>query len=309
MPEHQIDETDSDGPANSGIDEWFRMRGAPKLSVRGVNRSRLAVTEVRYDGRHYGITNPYGQQDAFLIGVQFRPQPFHELWSGGKAIAVPHFDAGASLFYDLRHCEAAAMDYPFRSFQFFFSRAFFRELEQDLDAAPIDGFHPPLGAAVQDPILLRMARAVQPALDAPHESNELFASHLMLSLGIYATATYAGLKARRPASGGLSAWQERAAKELINAHIDGSLALQRIAEMCGLSTSHFAHAFKRSVGTAPHQWLLERRVERAKDLLRRGRESLIDIALSCGFADQSHFTRVFRRATGSSPGAWRLSLH
>jgi AraC-like DNA-binding protein len=113
----------------------------------------------------------------------------------------------------------------------------------------------------------------------------------------------------RPCSGGLSTWQTRAAKEMISAHLDGNLPLQRVAEVCGLSTSHFAHAFRRTVGVAPHRWLLRRRVERAIDMLGGGRDSLSDIALACGFSDQSHFTRVFRRATGHSPGGWKRQLH
>jgi AraC-like DNA-binding protein len=90
-----------------------------------------------------------------------------------------------------------------------------------------------------------------------------------------------------------------------SAHLDGNLPLQRVAEVCGLSTSHFAHAFRRTVGVAPDRWLLRRRVERAIDMLGGGGDSLSDIALACGFSDQSHFTRVLRRATGHSPGGWK----
>ena len=147
--------------------------------------------------------------------------------------------------------------------------------------------------------------AGRPALASPQESNELFASQVMLALGTYICATNGNLRAPRPCSGGLSTWQTRAAKEMISAHLDGNLPLQRVAELCGLSTSHFAHAFRRTVGVAPHRWLLRRRVERAIDILGGGRDSLSDIALACGFSDQSHFTRVFRRATGHSPGGWK----
>jgi AraC family transcriptional regulator len=75
-----------------------------------------------------------------------------------------------------------------------------------------------------------------------------------------------------------------------------------------LSTSYFARAFRTSTGLAPHQWLAHRRVEVAKYLLRQQRGSLREIALACGFSDQSHFTRVFTRIVGSSLGAWRRNL-
>ena len=81
-----------------------------------------------------------------------------------------------------------------------------------------------------------------------------------------------------------------------------------LAALCRLSASRFAHAFKASIGVAPHRWLLQRRIERAKSLLKDSGEPLADIALRCGFADQSHFTRVFKRREGASPGVWRETL-
>ncbi len=77
------------------------------------------------------------------------------------------------------------------------------------------------------------------------------------------------------------------------------------AQQCGLSVSHFARAFKETTGLPPHRWLIRRRVEVAEALLRNSRMSLTEVALTCGFADQSHFTRVFSRVVGISPGAWR----
>jgi AraC family transcriptional regulator len=84
--------------------------------------------------------------------------------------------------------------------------------------------------------------------------------------------------------------------------------LKEVARECRLSVSHFSRAFRRSMGVAPHNWLLTRRVEVAKEKLRDDRMSLMDVALATGFADQSHLTRVFTRMVGVSPGAWRRAL-
>jgi transcriptional regulator GlxA family with amidase domain len=105
--------------------------------------------------------------------------------------------------------------------------------------------------------------------------------------------------------GGLAPWQLRRAKEILNAHIVGSVSIAHLAAECGLSTCHFARSFRDSMGISPHRWLMHRRVERATELLRQSPLSIIDIALSCGFADQSHLTRVFRSVHGSAPGRWR----
>jgi AraC family transcriptional regulator len=86
------------------------------------------------------------------------------------------------------------------------------------------------------------------------------------------------------------------------------VALKEVARECRLSVSHFSRAFRRTTGEAPYRWLMTRRVEAAKEKLRDDRLSLLDIALACGFADQSHLTRVFTGMVGLSPGAWRRAL-
>jgi AraC family transcriptional regulator len=92
---------------------------------------------------------------------------------------------------------------------------------------------------------------------------------------------------------------------LINVNLAHDLSIAEIAHECGLSSGYFARAFKRSTGVPPYQLLTKMRVERAKELLKDPRCELADIALLCGFVDQSHFTRVFSRSEGYSPGRWR----
>ena len=112
----------------------------------------------------------------------------------------------------------------------------------------------------------------------------------------------------RPARGGLASWQERRAREVIHANIRSGVALKEVARECGISVGHFSHAFRRTVGVAPHKWLIEQRVLLSKEKLRDDGLSLSDVATECGFSDQSHLTRVFRQAVGVSPGAWRRDL-
>jgi AraC-like DNA-binding protein len=86
------------------------------------------------------------------------------------------------------------------------------------------------------------------------------------------------------------------------------MPLARLAAECGLSVRHFARAFRQSTGVPPHRWLLRRRVERAAELLGNRALPLADIAIACGFADQSHFTRVFTALMGASPNTWRRTI-
>jgi AraC-like DNA-binding protein len=107
------------------------------------------------------------------------------------------------------------------------------------------------------------------------------------------------------ASGGLAPWQARRIENYTNANLSKPISLADLANECRLSPSYFSVAFKKTVGCAPHRWLLKRRVERAAHLLLTTKQPLVDIALSVGFADQSHFTRVFARYVRATPAAWR----
>jgi AraC family transcriptional regulator len=106
-------------------------------------------------------------------------------------------------------------------------------------------------------------------------------------------------------SGALARWQERRAKELLAANLKGGITLADLAKACELSVRHFTRAFRGSTGMSPRGWLLQLRIEKAKSLLTGSRRALVDVALECGFADQSHFTRTFQRSVGLSPGAWQ----
>ena len=126
---------------------------------------------------------------------------------------------------------------------------------------------------------------------------------------MHVAQTYGGLRpVLRSVRGGLALWQLRRAKELLSANLDGASTLEEIAQECRLSVSHFSRGFRQTVGVAPHKWLQSFRIDSAKNLLRKQEKTLSDVALACGFADQSHFTRVFTRMTGISPGAWRRGL-
>jgi AraC family transcriptional regulator len=86
------------------------------------------------------------------------------------------------------------------------------------------------------------------------------------------------------------------------------LSLARIAAIAHLSPFHFSRAFKAATGTAPHRFVVERRVERAKALLAKRELSLAEIAYDAGFANQAHFSTMFRRITDMTPGEYRQSL-
>lgn len=107
------------------------------------------------------------------------------------------------------------------------------------------------------------------------------------------------------AKAGLAAWQVRRVTAYIDAHLAGSIRNRDLAAAAKLSCGYFCQAFKDSFGCPPHAYIVRRRVERAKELLETTTTPLSQIALDCGFSDQSHFSRIFRRVAGEAPRLWR----
>ncbi len=137
-----------------------------------------------------------------------------------------------------------------------------------------------------------------------HFGLECIATAIALALSQHARAVAA------PAKTGprLAPRQVRAVRAYIEEHLDESITLAALAAAVGLSSFHFLRAFRQSMGTTPGQYVLDRRMERARSLLRSSELSVAEVALSVGFDYSSHFARAFRRAVGVAPSTFRNSL-
>jgi AraC family transcriptional regulator len=108
--------------------------------------------------------------------------------------------------------------------------------------------------------------------------------------------------------GGLGGRRLKLTLDYLEANLHSNLRIHELARRVGLSPNYFCSAFERSIGMPPHRWVLQRRIERAKNMLAERKTRLVEIADVLGFADQSHFSRLFRRFTGITPGRFRASL-
>ena len=97
-------------------------------------------------------------------------------------------------------------------------------------------------------------------------------------------------------------------RDYIEAHLDGDLSLTMLADIACLSPFHFSRSFKQATGVGPQHYVIQRRLERAKTLIRRTNQPLAWIAQEAGFTDQSHLTSIFRREMGVTPGRFRAAL-
>jgi transcriptional regulator GlxA family with amidase domain len=132
--------------------------------------------------------------------------------------------------------------------------------------------------------------------------DQILSAACVHTLGRYGNAP---APVRRHRSG-LARWQELCATEMMNERMDVSLS--ELAQECRLSVTHFVRGFRLSTGMSPHQWLLARRIGKAKTLLTESSRTLADIALECGFSSQAHFSAAFKSNTNISPGRWRRAF-
>jgi AraC family transcriptional regulator len=97
----------------------------------------------------------------------------------------------------------------------------------------------------------------------------------------------------------------KAAIDFIVENLDQPLALAALARLTPMSSSHFAHSFKAALGISPHQFIVQKRIEKAKYLLQHSSLTVREIAYQCGFSSQSHLDTTFRRYEGGTPCQYR----
>jgi AraC family transcriptional regulator len=164
---------------------------------------------------------------------------------------------------------------------------------------------PRLGA--RDPLIEQLALEVRDALKDPDPNAPIYIDYLSRAIAARLVRAHSTRPAPQPEAriGALTRVQLDRAIGYMEENLDKPLALGDVAGAVGLSATHFARRFKQSTGSAPHQYLMRCRVERARRLLAETDRAIAEIALACGFTHQEHLTRVFRRLSGETPARFR----
>ncbi|HYH37679.1 MAG TPA: AraC family transcriptional regulator [Azospirillum sp.] len=156
---------------------------------------------------------------------------------------------------------------------------------------------------VRDPAIESVIRSVMLPLRWDDPADRVAVTHAGRMLIAYLASRFTERPARSLlARGGLAPAALRRVADFVDAHLDAPLAIDDLAAVAGLSPYHFARAFKRSTGEAPHRFVVRRRIERAKALIAAGGLPLAGVAAAVGFGSQSHFTARFRDLVGLTPG-------
>ena len=184
--------------------------------------------------------------------------------------------------------------------------AYLQTVAGDECALDPDRFEIQPAFAVRDPRIEELARQLLAGLEMEGVDSRLHVDTFICELAIHLLRrhTTASVASEWPKAR-LSPYKLRRTLEYINANLRNDLTLAALAEAVALSPGHFAHAFREATGLAPHRYVLARRVERAKELLRGSDLPLTQIADLIGCATHSHFSVLFHRATGLTPRQFR----
>ena len=157
-------------------------------------------------------------------------------------------------------------------------------------------------APLSDPLVQQIGFALKTSLEIDEKNSSLYADAIAQALVVHLLARYSThARQIKPIAGGFTQPQWKQIIDFINANLDKNITLAELAKIVQLSPYHFAHVFKKSTNTSPHQYVIRCRIERAKQLMAMGDLAIAAIAQMVGFASQGHFTYHFKRLVGVTP--------
>ncbi|WP_426232634.1 helix-turn-helix domain-containing protein [Pararhizobium sp. DWP3-4] len=272
---------------------------------QSLTTSDIAVFRKATSGTRLDQVKTPASNRGFVLGVSAVAGHTRRIFHNHHA-TTHVFPENSIYIRDLAEAYKADLSTPFDFLLFEISQA---SLIKFADEAELTGVTSISAAtASKDIVLANLARALIPALERPEEASALFVDQMTTAIGTYLVQRYGGRRNATPIRvRTLSRAHEDLAKSILLEKIEGDISIAEVAEACNLSRGYFIRAFRETTGMTPYQWLLSERIDRARGMLRTSNASLAEVAITCGFADQSHFTRVFSTVVGATPGAWRRS--
>ena len=158
-----------------------------------------------------------------------------------------------------------------------------------------------------DPIVTAAVAAITREAKQRALGSALYVEAVATQLAVHLLRNYASVTFREPSGKGkLSPAQVRRVTGYIDSKLHEQLNLETLAAVAGVAVWTFARHFRESFGRTPHAYIIERRIDRARQLLAQSRLPIKEVAAVCGFADQAHMTRLFQTRLHRTPAALRL---
>jgi AraC family transcriptional regulator len=293
--------------AAASLEPWANAMRLDQSSTMRAHRyaDRFSVVRVETSGPLPDVIHKSSSVPALLVSTFVKPVSAsdYRLWIDGKCVPTGGIPAFRTNVVDLAAQPAMWADSGVDYVHFHVRRASIDDTATDLGYERVGGFR--LAVADDDLVLAQITKSLLPSLGPGQAHHPLALDNLELIVCAHLLQRYGAARIRTVVNGGLVAWQQKRALELLRENLDGRVRLSDLAHECGVSVSHFARAFKTTFGTTTHRWLTHQRISRAKELLGRSKVPLADIAIQSGFGDQAAFNKTFRRMVGTTPGTWR----
>ena len=288
---------------SNAVSKRFRIPPPPTITAKLVGDTQIAISRFQNLISRPGSSAPPDREEAFVFNVPMTTARFSCVSIAGAGRSVVQTPGQAYLF-DMTSRDEVSLDATFTNIRFHISQIDIDQIAYEKGLRRVGGLHSNQFGQ-EDRVLYHLALTLLPALECPPEVTTAFVEYIGLAFHDHIIHTYGGIGRSIRRSGGLSPWQMRRAHDYIEENLAGDPSIVAIAAECGLTTSYFTRSFRTATGMTPHRWIIRRRIARAKSLIQDPALTLSEIALICGFVDQSHLGRHFIRLTGSSPAQWR----
>lgn len=242
----------------------------PLQHILEINLSPIARVECRADGRLYQPNTDYG---ATMLAPA---NGFYQMANLGEMESI-----------------SIAIDRDFVA----------QTAHEFLDSAQVELM---LTMGTSDPLIYGIGMSLKAELESGAPTADLYIDSLTNTLAVHLLRRYAShTDARMVPEEPLLKHNFAQVIDYIEASLGQTIELEELAQIAGMSRFYFCRVFKETIGITPHQFVIQRRVERAKSLLRKSILSIAEIAIVCGFANQDHLTRYFKRLVSVTPGVFR----
>lgn len=288
---------------SAALARGYKIPPPPTIAARIAGSSEISFSHFKSLQPKPGLSMPSPREEAFVFNVPLMPARYPVVSIDGRRESVVQ-NPGKAYLFDLTSRNEVSLDTAYDSIRIHLPQTTIDCMAYEKGLPRVGGLR--AGCLGQDDVVLyRLALTVWPAILNQVQVTTAFMEYITLALHDHVIYTYSNVQRGARATGGLAPWQVRRACDFIEANLADDPSIAELSRECGISASYFARAFRVTLGMTPHQWMTKRRIERAKSLMAHPTQGLAEIAIVCGFVDQSHLGRHFLRLEGISPAQWR----
>jgi len=293
---------------SSGEGEWLNQRfhSAVRASLAaGLRDGAPQATFTSLRAEHWTRLGDVAPEDAYTLHMNRRSATSISLYrrfGGRRRYDIPF--RGATLF-DLSDLPMVEVEGRYDMLRVYLPRRRMISIAESMARRSDVRLRLP-NPGFDDYVITNLLNIINFAFENPERASQLLVDEVSILLISHLIHNYSDITpVARRTRGGLAAWQERIAKEMLSDRVGDPPTVDELGQACGVSARHFIRAFRQSTGRTPHQWLMQQRALKAKNLLECSDRTLSEISALCGYANQSHFCRAFLKCFGQIPSTAR----